>query len=199
MYCATMEEVKRRIILVESLLANQITTGSESYDYELLALNFRKILELVAFSSLIANKEYYSKIHTKFERHYKAKAILESIAKIHPGFYPTPAIPPASNKSNTYHLQITSSPFLQRDEFEELYDKCAKLLHVWSPFDPTPREINFRNSPKEWVEKIKNLLNVHYFQIANSENYWLCVMNSAEDNKVHVYTLKPSHDPKEPA
>jgi hypothetical protein len=68
-----MEEVRDRISLVEAVVQYRVTTGFEACDKDLVFLELRKVLELVAFASLTANKEKYSLAHAGFilesERH----------------------------------------------------------------------------------------------------------------------------------
>tara|TARA_R110002124_G_scaffold89216_2_gene228293 strand:- start:3947 stop:4258 length:312 start_codon:yes stop_codon:yes gene_type:complete len=87
-----MKDIKNRSNLVYSIVHKKRTLGIEFYDYEVIALNIRKILESIAYSSMVASKEKYAQAHSKFEKHYKAKQILEELEKLHPQFYPRPAL-----------------------------------------------------------------------------------------------------------
>ncbi len=193
MYCNHMQEIKNRSALVRAVLSGEKTLGAESHDYEVFALYMRKILELIAFSSLIANKDKYAEAHQSFAREWRVKNVLEKMEKIHPNFYPVPAniemLP-----TGIRHLQEANNNALTKDEFGELYDKCAKVLHVWNPFDPAPRHVDFRLSPTQWIDKTRDLLNTHYVQMVDDAGFWLCVMQSSEDGKPHVYTLSPVED-----
>lgn len=194
MYCNHMQEIKARSDLVHSIVHGKISSGSELHDYEVAALNLRKILELIAFSSLIANKEKYALAHDKFEKHYKAKVILREIEKIHHDFYPKPAdIKIKSGKADQpHHVEpLKDSNALTKEEFEELYDKCSKIIHTWNPFDSSPRRVDFRLSVDAWMKKIKQLLSQHYIQLVDNSGCWFCVMNDPKDGQPHVYTLVP--------
>lgn len=63
LYVNCMEEIRDRISLVESVGQHRLMTGFEACDQELVFLQFRKVLELVAFASLTANKEKYALAH----------------------------------------------------------------------------------------------------------------------------------------
>jgi hypothetical protein len=197
MYCNHMQEIKSRSALVRSVLSGGKTLGSAFHDYEVFALNMRKILELIAYSSLIANKEKYAEAHEKFDRHYKAKCILQDMEKIHPEFYPVPA--DIQMKTNGIRLlqEAQNGSAMTKNDFVELYDKCSKVLHAWNPFDPAPRKVDFRLSPLQWIDKSKDLLNTHYVRLVDDAGYWLCEMQSAEDGKPHVYTLCPVENPED--
>jgi hypothetical protein len=80
---------------------------------------------------------------------------------------------------------------LTEDEFEELFDKCCKIVHVWNPFDPNTRSVDFKLPISEWLQKITNLLKQHQMRLVDTDKWWLIVMSSAEDGKPHAYTLEP--------
>jgi hypothetical protein len=56
LYINCMQEIRDRINVVESVGQQRLTTGLEECDKDLVFLQFRKVLELVAFASLTANK-----------------------------------------------------------------------------------------------------------------------------------------------
>ena len=85
-----MEEVRDRINLVRSVGEHNITTGREVFDVELVFVQLRKVLELIAFASLTANKDKYCAAHANFATHWRAKSMLEELEKINPDFYPMP-------------------------------------------------------------------------------------------------------------
>lgn len=192
LYCQQMEEIIRRDGLVRQLMAGKVTLGSEYFDYEVFALNMRKTLELIAFSSLIACKEKYASEHKKFDRHYKAKDILEAVAAINPKFFPVPAKLNDEQPDGVRNLSLSDSApnALTRDEFVELYDKCSTVLHAWKPYNPSPKQVDFRLSPIEWTDKIRDLLNMHYVYLPEEKGFWLCMMRGTSD-KPHVYHLAP--------
>jgi hypothetical protein len=68
-YRAVLIEIKRRTAVVDSFLFGQAHALYVPTTVESVCLQIRKILELVAFSSLIANREIYSAQHKKFAEH----------------------------------------------------------------------------------------------------------------------------------
>src|ERR1700731_738919 len=70
------------------------STGFEAIDKELVFLQLRKILELLAFASLTANREKYAAAHKKFATFWRAKDMLQDLEKVNPDFYPRPVQPP---------------------------------------------------------------------------------------------------------
>ncbi len=186
LYRNQMVEIKQRLAVVSQILEGKYSLGSEGYDYEIACIHIRKILELIAFSSLVASKEKYQTAYRNFEKHYKAKAILQDIEKVHKDFFPQP-MQIETAKPGFHHILNVNNGCLTRGEFETLYDLCAKVLHVWNPFSTEKRHINFGISISEWIRKIEGLLDKHYVQLVDG-TYLIVLMNDPKDGQVHVHT-----------
>jgi len=134
-YCNCMSQIRQRTGMVQSVLARTITTGQEVFDIELIFVQFRKILELIAFSTLTANRDKYSLAHANFAVHWKAKSMLEAVGKLNPNFYPVPLFgPPTLLPNGVKQFTPLAEGFLTQDEFEFLYDKSSEILHERNPF-----------------------------------------------------------------
>jgi len=182
---------KKRISVIRGFLDSGSSFGSEFYDYEIVCLHLRKILELIVFSTLAANKEEYSRIHKDFAQKWNAKRLLSSIGKINPDFYPKPVKFGGIDARGVKHLEDIKSGFLQRDEWGKLYNLCSKVLHVWNPYVETKRHLNFEKSIIEWVERIQKLLDMHYVQLLQDRKVWVITMLHPEDGKVHAFLSEP--------
>ncbi len=192
LYCNQMSEIIWRDALLRRMLSGEVSLGSEAHDYEIFSLNMRKILELIAFSSLISIKAKYKSEYPNFVKHYKAKAILKDVEKIHPNFFPTPgSIETLECGNKSLSTSEKAENALTRKEFEELYDKCTTVLHAWKPYSTDPKHVDFRIAPIDWLNKVRDLLNIHYVHLPDNNETWLCVMKGAQDHKPHVYTLSP--------
>ena len=82
-YLSLMEDVKRRIALVRRFAARTLTLGAEVFDYECVSLQLRKILELIAFSSLCANRDAYASVHANVHEHWRAVDMLDALRAVH--------------------------------------------------------------------------------------------------------------------
>src|SRR5258708_7730918 len=89
-YLACMSELVERLGVIAARLDAVKEGGPTFQDYEIIALSFRKCVELIVFSSLVAHKDTYSKAHSEFEKHWNAKRLMENLRKLHPDFYPVP-------------------------------------------------------------------------------------------------------------
>src|SRR5689334_20024719 len=89
--------------------------------HELFGAHFRKVLELIAFASLAANKSLYAQKHKNFDSHWKAVKMLEALEKINPDFYPKPVGNLVKKEGGGLHLPSKPGGYLTRDDFVELY------------------------------------------------------------------------------
>lgn len=141
-YLKCMWEVRDRINLISSVVNCQITVGREDFAAELIFLQFRKVLELIAFASLTANRAKYSAAHARFAEHWRAKDMLKELAKINPDFYPTPLEPPVLQANGIKHFPVVMEGFLSKDDFEVLYGHAGDILHARNPFTSKSLTVN---------------------------------------------------------
>ena len=78
-----MEDVKRRIGCLRRIASGELSLGDERLYWELSALQLRMVLELIAFASLSAHRDAYSRVHAKFATHWKAALLVKELAAIH--------------------------------------------------------------------------------------------------------------------
>jgi hypothetical protein len=75
-YCNCMEEIKRRVEVVNTILQKRYTTPFQATNIELICLQIRSILELIALGSLVTDEDEYKKQSRRL-----AKSLTEN--KIH--------------------------------------------------------------------------------------------------------------------
>jgi hypothetical protein len=187
LYMACMQEARDRLNFVKFLPVRNATTGIEYIDKELVFLQLRKILELIAFASLTANREKYATVHNKFATFWRAKDMLQDLEKINPEFYPLPVDPPKTQPDGIKHLAAVDG-FLTKDDFVSLYDVTGNFLHVRNPFDTRDPVIRMRYSVKQWLERIQALLTLHVVRLVDG-NVW--VVQVPEQGPVRMTLAQP--------
>ncbi|HTS12654.1 MAG TPA: hypothetical protein VMH00_11090 [Candidatus Limnocylindrales bacterium] len=183
-----MEEVRDRVDLVKSIGERRVTTFHQEFDVELVFVQLRKILELIAFASLTANKEEYSAVHDKFATHWKAKAMLRDLQRVNRRFYPMPVGQPQLQADGIKHMTAVTDGFLTRDEFEFLYDKACDVLHTRNPFSTADPVLSLRYSVKEWVSRIETLLRLHMIHLVSGSKW---IVQIPSEGPVRVYSADP--------
>lgn len=184
-YCVQMDLIKKRIEVIESFENGNCRYAHLQPMVEAAYLQFRKILELIAMGSLVANKEIYSKEHKKFSSHWNARRILNSLEKLNPDFFPMPL----NEKYQGKDLIEKKSGFLTKVDFIQLYDICGAILHTDNPFGKQC-DYEFHHSKiGGWVTLITELLCDHRIQLFGDPNWYVIHMSEKRDNKVHGYTF----------
>jgi len=190
-YCNCMEEVQR-ISLVQSVLARSVTTGQDAFDTELIFVQFRKVLEQIAFASLAANKVKYSAAYATFATHWNAQRMLRDLKKINPDFYPLPLDLVSIGDKGTnrvIHFEPVFDGFMTQDDFVCLYDKCGQILHARNPFNPQDPVIQIGYSVAQWVTRIRRLLATHLVHLVDSDVWVVTIPN---DGLVRASLARPT-------
>ena len=176
-----MEAVKARIALLDNLAKGSVSLGDARHNWELVALQLRMTLELIAFSSLCVTRDAYATAHSNFREHWNAKRLLGEIGKIHPGFYPKPVRFTGAEQGEVRFSELPDG-FLTKDEFVRLYDACSKTIHTANPFGEL-RPIDFERSLPEWFAEDPNSSRRArlYVRMVSTKSGWLkCLRGRTE-------------------
>jgi len=188
-----MDEVKRRMLVIDFFTSKAGHALFKPTTLESIALQFRKILELVAMASLVANKHAYAKAYADFARHWNAKFLLRDLKKINPDFYPVPfrELPPTKPGVVKDWEDLTSGHLTQAD-FVRLYDGCGGMLHARNPFGSPLKYEAFENEIGSWHSKIVTLLNCHRVQLLNGNLYVIHMKEEGHDDvRGYIFARHP--------
>jgi hypothetical protein len=144
-----MEEIKRRTLVVSRLLNRELTTGYRMTDIEMIYLQLRKVLELIALGSLIANVDEYSRQQKKFAQHWYAARILDDLHAVNPNFYPVPGVQVKDESTGKVKAVDTpKKPFLTKTDFVTLYEICGAFFTLKIHMDSLAI---LRNTKTRWA------------------------------------------------
>jgi hypothetical protein len=182
-YRAVLIEIKHRTAVVDSFLFGQAHALYVATTIESICLQIRKILELVAFSSLIANKEIYSAQHKKFAGHWNARLMLQDLSRVNPDFYPHPIVQSQSSTPGiTSDWADRKDDFLTQEQFVTAYEKCGGILHADNPYSTKTDYPHYQGLVKDCRNRIVNLLNAHTIKLVNDKNLYLFQMGAKDEN-----------------
>lgn len=188
LYCALMEEVKRRTFAVTEMLKGHTTTSYLATNIEFMCLQLRKMLELISMGSLVMNKKEFDTIEKKYQSFWNAKLILQDIERLNPDFYPVPIIEvPSTQPGVVNDLQTKIEGFLTRQDFVKVYEKCGGIMHSYNPYGSKCDFEYYKARIAEWEDLIIGLLNTHMIHIKGLDGFYLIHMQEARDDKVHGY------------
>lgn len=191
-YADVMNEIKRRTKVVHSFLSSERNAIYSAVNIELVCLQIRKILELIALGSLVANQKIFLKKVNNLQNMWNAKYILSDIEKLNPDFYPRPIDEQPSKLDGVVNdlIDVTEG-YLTKDDFIFVYAKCGKILHAENPFG---NGIDYKYYEKHipiWMHKIQRLLNSHQITLLNDKNMYLVHMQENGKNGATVYVFTP--------
>jgi len=191
-YCDLMEEVKRRIEVVNYFLSGQGNALYQPATIESVCLQIRKILELVAFGSLVANRDAYTAAYTKLSKAWNAGEILAELEKINPAFYPVPVIDVPSNVPGVQSRhQKRVGDYLDKDEFKEVYGRCGVMAHAANPYGKGIDYMYYARKLPVWRTRIMNLLNAHDIHLLGNPGMYAIHMSEHGDDRVKFYKFQP--------
>jgi len=192
-YVKVLEEIKWRTTQIGELSKMGVSGQSSLSVYtECAYLQFRKILELIAMSSLVANRKELNKSVKRLGEMWKGKEILEMVEEVNPKFYPVPIIEEPSPKPFVKNNLIEKdSGFLSKEDFTVLYNKCSKIIHADNPLGKKTDYGALYSEGQGWLTKITGLLNCHKITLVGQDGFYLVHMKEERDNDVHMYEFVP--------
>lgn len=191
-YCNCMEQLLPRFSLLKSVFARQFSTGHDFMDAEIVFLQFRRVLEQIAFASLVANKDVYSKARSSFAKDWRATKMLKYLEQVNPDYYPQPlkhaGMTIEGDGRRHHRLEPLAVGFLTTEDFVELYDHCGNVVHAQNPFSGVTT-IHVGRTAQDWLERIENLVKLHRVKLVTG-SYWVGAVPD-NDGKVHTYSAEP--------
>lgn len=163
-YSLILGEIRERIFSAEALSKERNLVFIES-----TSLQIRKILELIAYLSVLVNIE---KLNHREKNEWHAEKIIEALNTKTTVFYPFPShiFPPEEADGQPTLIPLGYGYALSQPEFIDAYKMCGKILHAQHPLKEKLdiEDIFLRN--KNILNKIKELLQKHTIGIRHDAN-----------------------------
>ena len=190
-YARCMKKVKQRIGIIRWLLRDDpLGKGKSMLSTELLFVQFRKALELIAFSSLTANKEEYARKFPDFRNDAKAKAMLKDIEAINPNFYPVPL--------TQITIEDEIGPLRGEDLRVSHPNRVRHLLRHRKRAPPHAKPDSEKDpltrlpySETAYADRIQALVELHYIQLVDDDTFWLVQVPGSGEVTVRASKRQP--------
>tara|TARA_R110000764_G_C11003280_1_gene382425 strand:+ start:134 stop:868 length:735 start_codon:yes stop_codon:yes gene_type:complete len=189
-YISCLTDIKKRTEVIRRIL-NNIVLEDDVVTVEILALQFRKVFELIALTGIVANREKYAEINKDFHKNYHARNIIKSLKEINPDFFPVPV---RGEKTGTYNngqhsnyvMEKLGKGALTENQLTNYWDRCGSLLHATNPYgEPKKIKQTLKVMP-DWLGGIVKLLNSHNSMGINGEYMIAATMQSEKTGAVHA-------------
>lgn len=185
-----MLEIRNRLGLLDGTIEGCLEANSYSIpQVELAGLQLRKCYELIAFSSLSANRERFNKAWRKYEKEWRLDKIVKAIQLKNAQFLPQPV--DEVERERTIHLEFLSDSIapLTAQRLLRSHGELGKLMHATNPYRERIDYQSFLRSIKEQRDYLVNLLSVHISWIVEDQVVYRVAMKGP-DGKVNVVVLE---------
>lgn len=153
-YQLCMSEINDRMAYMKDVDCDQLVlSGAEA-----MALNLRKICELIAYSCAIA-VEYHLGDAPKYG--YKADVLINRVLAKHPQCFPVPVNIEMNLETRVHNVRPVTGKVPKSQNVIALYRDVGNLLHQRDPFKPAPDQTYWKSKLAEYRSCIRALLLVH--------------------------------------
>jgi hypothetical protein len=174
-YAECMNEIKERISSIDFHLNVPLDPAAKS-NVESLALNFRKVFELI----IMACQAAHTHLIGRRVREWRIKNLEQMISRYNLAFYMAPV-----HATKDEIVDRTDVDVLTLDELKDAYKQCAEWLHARGPYIETPDPKLALAAFQKWRGKVVRLLDGHRVNV--DENTFLyCSMNAGGTGQTHV-------------
>ena len=186
-YARCMEEIKRRQIAIDEILYERKTTSFKYTNTEFVALQFRKIFELVILASLASHQHLFEGIARKLAKEWQVTKTVAIVKNKNPGFFPTPIDRvPSANETAKDEWKPIALGFLTLDELIEAHGKIGALMHASNPYREAQSLGELESLFPSWRERLIRLLNNHLIKFPDDETILYVGMQNTETGSVHT-------------
>lgn len=196
-YCGLMEEIKLRMSVIDFFIFGKGHAVYEPPTLESATLQLRKILELIAFGSLVANKDAYTSVYARVSKEWNAGDRIRGLEEVNREFYPVPVIQVPSVKPGIAmeHKRREPVDYLTKNDFKEVYGRCGVIAHAANPFGKAIDYTYYKQHLSIWRTKVMNLLNGHEIHLVNDPGMYVVHMTVHGNDRVHWYKFAPATQP----
>lgn len=195
LYAQQMEQIKLRINAMELVFNKTYNTPYQATNVEFCALQLRKVIEGILFSSLVTNSDKYLQAYNKLATTWKAQYIMNDLSRINPKFYPEPIkIVHHPERVQVYEdgTRNTGDEFVQindyitPDRIIKIHERLGGIMHERNPFSVPIDYPIYENLIRDTTNEVKLLLNTHLAHMADGVHVYYVGMQAADAGNVHV-------------
>lgn len=193
-YSSYMEEVKRRTAVITRLRDmhknGQSMTGYMETDIDLVYLQLRKMIELVLFACVVANKAAGVKLNKTLRKGWELKKIKAELERFNSDFFPSPKVEGEARPDGVRtvdNLKQSERPYLTEGELFHTYGITGNYSHAKREYQYGDAEEKLKILLRgfEFTMKLVALLNHHWVQVS-PKSHFAVVMQGRKDGSAHV-------------
>jgi len=192
-YAAQMDSIVQRLESILPIVNAQSERLPILVATECVNLQFRKILELIAMASLVANREAFRKANRDLKelgKQWNGKAILEIVEEINPDFYPDPLIEEKHKNPEIKKFVAKTKGVLSRGRYMRLYHVCGEILHADNPLGKQTDYHKHLQQVPDWHSRLIQHLACHKIQLVGYDGICLVHLRGGHDGQCRVYNFE---------
>ena len=179
-YVGLMQEVRERVEFISQLLDGDDL--SDQVRLESVCLQIRKLLELVMFSSLVANQDLWERSQKDLKSSQNIAMKFRELERLNSNFYPTPV---DLNQWTGREPAPRTGDFLNKNDFQKFYGMLGNILHADNPLGKPTDYGDFIDLAPGLIESIQNLMECHKVHFYDHPNeFYLVKMFGDLDGEV---------------
>jgi hypothetical protein len=186
-YKRCMEEIKRRTRAIDDVMGGKQTTSFKYTNVEFVALQFRKIFELIILATLASNNHLFEGLARKLSKEWQVTKVVEIVKKKNPAFYPKPVDRvPLEDPVIKDEWKNVETGYLTLDELIVAHGKIGNLMHANNPYREEFMLDEIEKHFPIWRTRIVRLLNNHLIEFPDDKTVLYVGMQSLETGEVHT-------------
>lgn len=158
----------------------------------------RRLLEMIAFATLIANKDSSGGTPEEMSQWWSPREILNRIEKINPDCFPKPIEITESIEQARSPFKTKTTDVLNKERVIEIYRELNPLVHSSNPLSDEPDYQRYKAMIPQWLDLIENTMAVHQVRLFHHPDHlYVAKMSSGKDGSVSCtsFTLDPEGVP----
>ncbi|MEL0636789.1 hypothetical protein V6259_08445 [Marinomonas sp. TI.3.20] len=176
-----------------------ITSGYIETDIDTVYLQLRKVIELVMFACIVANKSAGLTLNKTLRKGYEIQKIKSELQRFNLKFFPTPKAEDGQDSDGlrkVKDLPYEERPFMTAEEIFKAYGMAGNYLHSQRDYQYGGEEAKLKILQRgvNAINQLVALLNHHWTDITN-DSFFAVVMSGEQDGKVHVSYLERAKTP----
>lgn len=201
-YCRRMQDIVSRTEAIGSIRGIAAGELPLIVVAEVVYLQLRHILELMATALAIVNKSALRGKNHPNIGHWHAVRLLNAIGEVNRDYYPKPTKRLPKDESGVIPMREVKGGFLTQDMFKTLYRVCGQVLHTRNPF-ASKQGVQMKsakdyrlllNEAARWESRIKRLLTHHEFHLKDDPVMYVG-LTVGEEHVFKVWEFKPIDKP----
>ena len=180
-YCDLMERTKADLTGAMEIMES--TSISLDTRIKTVAVQTRKILEDIAYATLVSSKDAGAKTQKEMQDLRYPKDIFRDLEKVHPNFFPTPVEIRDPSKGKPF--VIKTKGVLNREKLVQMYGELSLLAHSTNPLNEPVDLEQFEKKIPVWLEEIVNTLDTHQVMLPHHpDHFYIVKMKGDRDGMV---------------